>query len=48
MHAMEGEVDTSVIPPLLGLLSKGPLRLSISGKIPFVNIPPLQMVIANY
>jgi len=45
---VKGEVDTAVIPPLPGLLSRGPLRLGISGKMPFVNIPPLQMVIADY
>jgi len=48
MAGVEGEVDRAIIPPLLGFLSKGPLGLSISGKMPFVNIPPLQIVIANY
>jgi len=41
MYAVEGEVDRAVVPPLPGLLSKGPLRLSIFGKMPFIDIPPL-------
>ena len=28
---VEGEVDIAIVPPRLGLLSKGPLRLSIFG-----------------
>jgi len=40
-QAVEGEVDTAVVPPLPGLLSKGPLRLSTFGKMPLINIPPL-------
>ena len=38
---VEGEVDRAIVPPLPGLLSNGSPRLSIFGKMPLINIPPL-------
>jgi len=46
--AVEGEVDRAVIPPLPGHSINGPLWLSIFGKMPLVDIPALQIVIADY
>jgi len=34
---VEGEVDKAIVPPLLGLYSRGPLRSSILGNKPLVN-----------
>jgi len=41
MTGVEGEVDRAAVPPLPGHPINGPPRLSIFGKMPLINIPPL-------